>query len=105
MTPLTHRIVLQSRDVGLDGSLHLPGGHLRGRQVDVSVDEVRLEPDGVSIVLQGLLQLAALLEHVAQVGVGLGQVGVLLDGQAAEVGGPEQEKRDVINLFCDFVKS
>ncbi len=41
----------------------------------------------MAVVLQRLLQLPALLVHVAQVGVGLGQQGVLLDGQGAEVGG------------------
>ena len=41
--------------------------------------------DSTPVVIQGLLQLALLLVHVAEVGVGLGQQGVLLDGQGAEV--------------------
>jgi hypothetical protein len=40
----------------------------------------------VAVVLYSLLQLAALLVHVAQVGVGLSQHRILLDGQGAEVG-------------------
>ena len=57
----------------------------------------------MSVVVQSLLQLASLLEHVTEVAVGLGQHGVLLDGQRGEVsrlvvppalevyGGEEQE--------------
>ena len=41
--------------------------------------------DSTPVVIQGLLQLALLLVHIAEVGVGLGQQGVLLDGQGAEV--------------------
>ena len=37
------------------------------------------------VIIKGLLQLALLLVHIAKVGVGLRQQGVLLDGQGAEV--------------------
>ena len=37
------------------------------------------------VIIKGLLQLSLLLVHVAKVGVGLCQQGVLLDGQGAEV--------------------
>ena len=40
----------------------------------------------MSVVVESLLQLASLFKHVAKVGVGLGQHGVLLDGQRGEVG-------------------
>ena len=40
---------------------------------------------GSPVIIKGLLQLALLLVHVAKVGVGLRQQGVLLDGQGAEV--------------------
>ncbi len=39
------------------------------------------------VVVESLLKLAALLKDVAQVGVSLGEEGVLFDGQSAEVGG------------------
>ena len=38
----TYRIVLQGGDVGLHGTLHVPGRNQGRRQVDVPVDEVRL---------------------------------------------------------------
>lgn len=65
----TYRIVLQCGDVRLDSLLHVPGRHQRRSEVDVSVDEVWLEPHGVSVVIQRLLQLTSLLEHIAQVAV------------------------------------
>ena len=37
------------------------------------------------VVVERLLQLASLFKHVPKVGVGLGQHGVLLDGQRGEV--------------------
>ena len=38
------------------------------------------------VIIQRLLELAALLEHVTEVGVGLSQHRVLLDGKGGEVG-------------------
>jgi hypothetical protein len=73
----TNRVVLEAGDVGLHGALHVAGRHQRRRQVDVAVDEVWLEADGVPVVVQSLLQLALLLVDVAEVGVGLGQQRVL----------------------------
>lgn len=94
----SYRVVLEGRDVGLYGPLHVAGGHKGGCQVDVAVDEVGLQPDGVLVVLEGLLQLAALLVHVAQVGVGLRQERVLLDGQSAEVRRPKQRSEFLTKL-------
>ena len=82
----TYWIILERGDIGLYGALHVPSSHQGGGQVDVSVNEVRLESDRVSVVVQSLLQLSSLFEHVAKVGVGLGQHGVLFDGQCGEVG-------------------
>ena len=45
------------------------------------------------VIIKGLLQLSLLLVHVAKVGVGLCQQGVLLDGQCAEVRGSERRSR------------
>ena len=42
----------------------------------------------VPVVFECLLQLPTLPVDIAEVGVGLGQQGVLLDGQGAEVRGP-----------------
>ncbi len=70
----------------MHSSFQITGSHERGGQVDVAVDEVQLQPDGVPVVLESLGQLPPLLVHVAQVRVRLGQHGVLLDGQHAEVG-------------------
>ena len=86
----THRVVLECCDVRLHGLLHVAGGHKGGGQVDVSVDEVRLQLNRVLVVSQGLFQLASLLVHIAQVRVGLGQQWVLLDGQLTEVGRPRE---------------
>ena len=46
-----------------------------------SCQAMRVSP----VIIKGLLQLSLLLVHVAKVGVGLCQQGVLLDGQGAEV--------------------
>ena len=79
-------IILKWGDISLDSSLHVTGSHQGSSKVDVSINEVGLQSDRVSIVVQRLLQLTTLLEHIAQVGVRLGQHGVLLDGQGGEVG-------------------
>lgn len=63
----TYGIVLQSRDVGLHGLLHVAGGDQSGRQIDVAIDEVGLEANGPAIVLERLLQHAVLLVHVAEI--------------------------------------
>ena len=84
---MSYWIILKRRNVSLNCSLHISGRDQSRRQVDVPVDEVRLESDGVSVVVESLLKLAALLKDVAQVGVSLGEEGVLFDGQSAEVGG------------------
>ncbi len=47
----THRVILQSRDVRLHGPLHVAGGDQGRGQIDVPVDEVWLEPDGVTVVV------------------------------------------------------
>ena len=87
----THRVVLKGGHVGLDCALHVAGSHQGCGQVYVAIDEVWLEPDGVSVVVQRLLKLAPLFEHVAKIGVGLGQHRVLFDGQSGEMSWPGNE--------------
>ena len=46
----------------------------------------------MAVVVESLLKLVPLFEDVAKVGVGLGQEGVLLDGQSAKMCRPERKK-------------
>ena len=84
----THWVVLEGGHVGLDRALHVPSSHQGRGQVDVAIYEVWLEPHGVSVVVQRLLKLAPLFEHVAKIGVGLGQHRVLFDRQGGEMSRP-----------------
>ena len=45
----------------------------------------------MAVVVESLLKLVPLFEDVAKVGVGLGQEGVLLDGQSAKMCRPERK--------------
>jgi len=51
---VTHLVVLESGDVGLDGLFQVSGSHQSCGQVDVSVNEVRLQPHSMSVVRQRL---------------------------------------------------
>ncbi len=84
---MSYWIILKRRNVSLNCTLHIPGRDQSRRQFDGSIDEVRLESDGVAVVVESLFKLATLLMDVAQVVVSLGEEGVLFDGQSAEVGG------------------
>ena len=74
-----HRVVGQCGRVGLHGVLEIAGGHECGGQVDVSVDEVGLQADRALVQAERVRQLPALLVHVAQVRVRLGQMGIRAD--------------------------
>lgn len=102
LTPVgdTHRIVLKSRHIGLNCSLHVPRGHQSCCQVNVSIDEVRFETKGMTVVLDSLLQLSSFLEDIAQVGIRLSQHWVLLNGQSAEVGRPARQE----NIDCNRLR-
>lgn len=71
-------------------------------QVDVGVQEVRVERDGLLEVVDGQPDLALRVEHAAQVAPGDGKVGPGLDGlQVASLQGGrgrEREKTGVSGL-------
>lgn len=85
---IPYRVVLESRYISLHSTFHVSCCNQSRCQVDISIDEVRLEAQRVAIMLNRLLQLTTLLKHIAQVGVGLSKHGILLDGQCAEVSRP-----------------
>ncbi len=76
----TYRIVTKCVDIGIDGSLHIAGCNQGRGQIDVAIDEVGLQGDGMSVILQGFLKLSSFLVYIAQVRVRLGQHGILLNG-------------------------
>ena len=81
---LTHRIVLKAGNISLNSPLHISSGHKSSCQVDVTINEVRLQSDSMSerefegsdgkisifispVIIKGLLQLAFLLVNIAKV--------------------------------------
>lgn len=88
MCTQTNRIVLKGRNISLNGLLDVTGGHQGCCQVDVAIDEVRLQSDGMAVVLERLLQLVLFFVNVAKVAVRFGQQRILLDGKRTEVSRP-----------------
>jgi hypothetical protein len=88
----TYRIILECCHISLNCLLHLASGNKGSCQIDVAINEVWFQTNSVSVVFQCLLQLAPLLEDIAEVAVRLGEERVLFNSQCAEVGRSENIK-------------
>ena len=60
-------IILKRCHVSLNCLLQIPRSHQCSRQIDVAIDEIRLESYGVSIIVQGFLQLTPLFVDIAKI--------------------------------------
>lgn len=64
---LTHGIVLQCGYISLHCLLHVTGSNQSSSQVDVAVNKIGLQTNGMPIIFKGFLQLSFLLVYIAQV--------------------------------------
>ena len=64
---------MKRRRVALYGAFDVSRRDERRRQIDITVDEIGLELDGVSIAVERELKLASLFVDVSQIRVGFGE--------------------------------